>query len=206
MKLRRLADPSVRSALRLGGREELDADLLAMSYQLVPSDHSPGPFSSYDAVMSGQDQFAVSFIMRGEMEPRFENRIELTEGDDWTGAPQSRAVLELSERDRISTYESAALLVRSLNRSGAGRASKPEPDRVMEGARGGGHFMGVTRMGGDPATSVVNSDGRVHVYDNLYVAGSSVFPTGGASNPTYTIVALAVRLADHLDARVREAG
>ena len=53
-------------------------------------------------------------------------------------------------------------------------------------------------MSADPARGVVNADARVHTSDNLYVAGSSVFSTGGYANPTLTIVALALRLADHL--------
>ena len=58
--------------------------------------------------------------------------------------------------------------------------------------------MGTTRMSADPALGVTNADCRVHSLDNLYVAGSSVFPTFGFTNPTLTIVALATRLADHL--------
>ena len=58
--------------------------------------------------------------------------------------------------------------------------------------------MGTTRMHRDPTLGVVDENCRVHGVANLYVAGSSVFPTGGASNPTLTIVALALRLADHL--------
>jgi choline dehydrogenase-like flavoprotein len=58
--------------------------------------------------------------------------------------------------------------------------------------------MGTTRTHRDPALDVVDENCRVHTVANLYVAGSSVFPTGGACNPTLTIVALALRLADHL--------
>jgi len=58
--------------------------------------------------------------------------------------------------------------------------------------------MGTTRMHVDPALGVVDENCRVHGTTNLYVAGSSVFPTGGANNPTLTIVALALRLADHV--------
>ena len=50
----------------------------------------------------------------------------------------------------------------------------------------------------DPKRGVVNADGRVHGVQNLYIAGSSVFPTAGRANPTFTLVALALRLADHL--------
>ena len=56
-------------------------------------------------------------------------------------------------------------------------------------------------MHDDPRQGVVDADCRVHGIDNLYVAGSSVFPTSGAANPTLTIVALALRLADHLAGR-----
>jgi choline dehydrogenase-like flavoprotein len=58
--------------------------------------------------------------------------------------------------------------------------------------------MGTTRMGDDPATSVVDRDCRMHGMTNVYLAGSSVFPTGGYANPTLTILALALRLGDHL--------
>jgi choline dehydrogenase-like flavoprotein len=58
--------------------------------------------------------------------------------------------------------------------------------------------MGTTRMHTDPKQGVVDADSRVHGISNLFVAGSSVFPTAGAANPTFTIVALALRLADRL--------
>jgi choline dehydrogenase-like flavoprotein len=66
---------------------------------------------------------------------------------------------------------------------------------------GGFHHMGTTRMAASPRAGVVDADCRVHGVANLYVAGSSVFPTGGWANPTLTIVALALRLADHLGRR-----
>ena len=62
--------------------------------------------------------------------------------------------------------------------------------------------MGTTRMTDSPADGVIDRDGRVHGMRNLYVAGSSVFPSSGAANPTLTIVALAVRLAAHLQTRL----
>ena len=66
----------------------------------------------------------------------------------------------------------------------------------------GAHPMGTTRMTDQPKLGVVDSDCRVHGLANLYVAGSSVFPTGGFANPTLSLVALALRLADHLKRRV----
>jgi choline dehydrogenase-like flavoprotein len=62
--------------------------------------------------------------------------------------------------------------------------------------------MGTTRMGDSPQTGVVDRDCQVHDTGNLYVASSSVFPSGGHANPTLTVVALALRLADHLRERL----
>jgi choline dehydrogenase-like flavoprotein len=68
---------------------------------------------------------------------------------------------------------------------------------------GGYHHMGTTRMGSDPKTSVTDADGRVHGLGNLWVAGSSLFPTGGWANPTLTIVALALRSAERISAGLK---
>jgi choline dehydrogenase-like flavoprotein len=67
---------------------------------------------------------------------------------------------------------------------------------------GNQHNIGTTRMDGDARLGVVNGNCRVHGVANLYVAGSSVFPTEGTANPTLTIVALALRLADHIKERL----
>lgn len=66
----------------------------------------------------------------------------------------------------------------------------------------GFHLMGTTRTADDPKRGVIDADLLVHGVDNLYLASSSVFPTVGYSNPTLTIVALALRLADHLKAKL----
>ena len=63
---------------------------------------------------------------------------------------------------------------------------------------GGKHHMGTTRMAARPEEGVVDAQARVHGIANLYIAGSSVFPTPGWANPTLTIVALALRLADRI--------
>ncbi|HEV7633547.1 MAG TPA: GMC family oxidoreductase, partial [Steroidobacteraceae bacterium] len=70
---------------------------------------------------------------------------------------------------------------------------------------GGKHHMGTTRMHDDPRQGVVDAGCRVHGLANLFVAGSSVFPTGGYANPTLTIAALAIRLADDLKRRLQAA-
>ena len=74
-----------------------------------------------------------------------------------------------------------------------------------ENVRGHYHHMGTTRMASEPSQGVVNAECQVFGTDNLYVAGSSVFPTGGCANPTLTLVALTLRLADHLHGRLDKA-
>jgi choline dehydrogenase-like flavoprotein len=61
------------------------------------------------------------------------------------------------------------------------------------------HHLGTTRMSPTPKTGVVDGHGKVHGIDNLYIAGSSTFPTAGHANPTFTIAAMALRLVDHLN-------
>lgn len=134
-----------------------------------------------------------------EMEPAAENRVVLGRGRDPHGLPVPLVVHDTTERDRASLVELHDVLAREVQEQGLGRL---ETD--LRGARPwpidleASHHLGTTRMGQDPATSVVDPDCRVHELENLFVAGGSVFPTSGCANPTYTIVALAIRLAAHL--------
>lgn len=68
---------------------------------------------------------------------------------------------------------------------------------------GGNHHMCTTRMSDHPKTGVVDRNCRIHSVDNLYAGGSSVFSTPGYANPTFTVVQLSLRLADHLDSRLK---
>lgn len=113
---------------------------------------------------------------------------------DWRLAPQTGGHVR----------RSMELLAAAIGKSRLGRvysflhANDPPCPARWPDVIGGHHHMGTTRMGGDPRDSVVDRDLRVHGIENFYVAGSSVFPTSGFSNPTLTIIALALRLADHL--------
>lgn len=77
-----------------------------------------------------------------------------------------------------------------------GEDAEAWPPAELQGQRG--HHIGTTRMSTNPKDCVVDENCRVHGIVNLYIAGSSVFPTAGAGTLTLTIVALAIRLADHL--------
>lgn len=134
-----------------------------------------------------------------EMEPDPDNRVTLAEERDELGVPIPRVRHVCSPLDRRSLVELHRTLAEELPRAGFGRLEtgieRADPWPIDQDAS---HHMGTTRMGADPRTSVVDPHGRVHSTPNLYVAGSSVFPTSGCANPTFTLVALSIRLARHL--------
>ena len=146
--------------------------------------------------------------LRAEQAPNPDSRIMLSEQQDALGQRRARVDWRLTALDKRSLRVSAHLIAEELGRLGVGRMRLPlwlvddEAD-WPEGLWGGCHHMGGTRMSSDPADGVVDADCRVHGIDNLFVAGSSVFPTSGYANPTLTICALASRLGDHL-ARARD--
>lgn len=142
-----------------------------------------------------------------EQAPNPDSRVRLGDERDALGLP--RIVLEwrLTELDKRSLRAGHQAIAEELGRTGLGRLQID--DWLMADLttwsptlEGGHHHMGTTRMSADPAHGVVDADGRVHGIANLYVAGSSVFPTSGSANPTLTIVALALRLAAHLKTRL----
>jgi choline dehydrogenase-like flavoprotein len=142
----------------------------------------------------------IDVVAIGEQIPNPNSRVML--GDRLDAFGQRQAVLDwrLTEQDSESIRQSAAILARELGRSGLGRLTERFPPGVFAevAPRPHIHHMGTTRMHADPAHGVVDADCRVHGVDNFYVAGSSVFPTVGNVNPTYTIIALAIRLSDHI--------
>ena len=102
----------------------------------------------------------------------------------------------LGALDKWSAIRTLEILGAELGRAGVGRVQVliDEGDDWPDDLAGGWHHMGTTRMATDPTRGVVDADSRVHGTANLYVAGSSVFPTSGYANPTLTIVSLALRL------------
>jgi choline dehydrogenase-like flavoprotein len=92
-----------------------------------------------------------------------------------------------------------------LGRAGLGRVhvNIDDADAWPGDLVGASHHMGTTRMHDDPRRGVVDRDCRVHGVSNLFIAGSSVFPTAGSGSPTLLIAALALRLADHLKRSMR---
>jgi GMC oxidoreductase len=145
----------------------------------------------------GQPYFHYEITVRGEMRPVEHNRVVPTTERDAFGLPRLSARCVLDAGDYRNAEDTLRALGETLMRLERGRV-RLNNDRIYLQVDGQGHTLGTTRMGEDASRSVVDGDCRVHGYANLYVAGSSVFPSGGYANPTITIVALALRLADRL--------
>ncbi|MCB1907361.1 MAG: GMC family oxidoreductase [Rhodocyclaceae bacterium] len=141
-----------------------------------------------------------------EQAPDPDSRVSLADDTDALGLRRLRLDWRLGELDRRSMVAHVRSLAQELGALGVGRTQVRIADdgRWPPRVDGGNHHMGTTRMHSDPRQGVVDADCRVHGVDNLYVAGSSLFPTSGAANPTLTIVALALRLADHLSGRLAQ--
>lgn len=144
-----------------------------------------------------------SLEIHGEQFPNPDSRITLADGVDALGMRRVRVDWRYTAADIDSVRKTLTVFAREFERSGVARLSFDpdtlERDLTRFGAYGG-HHIGTARMGDDPRRSVVDRNCRVHSTDNLYIAGSAVFPTSSQANPTLTIIAMALRLADHLSA------
>jgi len=154
-------------------------------------------------------------IVRGEQAPNPRSRVRLSTARDALGSRRADLDWQLADADKHSARVFVETFDAELKRLELGWVepaewlSDPSPHWPVDPTVGnhpiaGYHQMGTTRMSANPADGVVTADCNVHGYDNLYVAGSSVFSTSGWANPTLTLVALALRLGDHLDGRLKE--
>ncbi|MGF1567827.1 MAG: GMC oxidoreductase [Nodosilinea sp.] len=138
-----------------------------------------------------------------EQAPNWDSRIRLSSQRDALGLPLAQIDWRLSELER----HTAETMVQTLQSVWAdGQPAQVQPvEWLRDSARdwrsgfsSSSHPMGTTRMADNPRQGVVDRNGQVHGVANLFIAGSSVFPTSGYANPTLTLVALAIRLGDYL--------
>jgi hypothetical protein len=145
----------------------------------------------------------VRVVVDLEQEPNYSSKITLSDKVDELGVRRAVIDWKISEIERRTAREFAKFITVELEELGFGRAelepwlTSNAPVRQQD-LFGTYHFIGATRMASSSRDGVTDENCRVFGLDNLYIAGSSVFPTGGHANPTLTIVALAIRLADHL--------
>jgi choline dehydrogenase-like flavoprotein len=139
--------------------------------------------------------------IRSEQQPNPSSRVYLSDRRDSLESRLPCLDWKLGDEDTESISRCLEALKDSVESAGLGRILLPhgeERERWKDRIIGGPHHMGTTRMSRDPKKGVVDENCRVHSVHNLYVAGSSVFPTGGYANPTLTVVALALRVARRL--------
>lgn len=144
-----------------------------------------------------------------EQAPNPDSRVTVSEQRDALGMRKIKVDLRFADADFRSIIGLHEILDAELRRQGVGRLHYLEGSLEAHADRqasDGFHQIGTTRMSERPEDGVVDGDCRVHFTDNLYVASSSVFPTSGQANPTLTIIALSLRLADHLSARLSDRG
>jgi choline dehydrogenase-like flavoprotein len=160
------------------------------------------------ALINPQSRYLLRY--HAEQAPDPNNRVQLGEDRDGSPLPSVRVDYRFLSEDAASVLRAHELLDNWLRGDAFGHLEYLFPperraEQVIDQARDGYHQIGPTRMSASPRDGVVNADCRVHDAANLFVAGSSVFPTAGQANPTLPAVALALRLGDHL-ARTLGAG
>ena len=138
-----------------------------------------------------------------EQAPNRDSRVTLIADRDALGLRRARLDWRFSDRDRRTIRTLAMEAAKEMARLNLARvqlkdyildeALEPEPGRHC-------HHIGTTRMSADPAFGVVDANCKVHNTDNLYIAGSGVFPTGGGTGPTLPLVMMSARLGEHLAA------
>jgi choline dehydrogenase-like flavoprotein len=140
----------------------------------------------------------ISFCVQCEAPPDPDNRVSLDSETDALGMPRARVRWRISELERRSIELFSRTLADEFSAHGVGEIDLSSVSDYAAGF----HHLGTTRMHDDRGLGVVDADCRLHDVQNLYVGSGSVFPAGGYSNPTLTIMALCVRLADHLKAEL----
>jgi choline dehydrogenase-like flavoprotein len=149
------------------------------------------------------DKFSVRSLV--EQSPDRSNRVMLQEQTDAFGQRKIKVLWRWNELDLRSIRQAQQIFREELAAAKFGTFVPVEETVGYQPRRFDSHhhFLGTTRMHDNPRNGVVDGDCRVHGVPNLFIAGSSVFPTGGYANPTLTIVALALRLAAHLQSELQ---
>lgn len=136
-----------------------------------------------------------------EQAPNRDSRVVLDQSRDALGLRKVRVDWRLTDLDRHTWRTVTALTGQRLADACGGRfeaAAWVDDETIPPEVHGTAHHIGSTRMSASPDQGVVDPDGKVHGMANLHIAGSSVFPTGGWAFPTFTLIALSLRLAEQL--------
>jgi choline dehydrogenase-like flavoprotein len=160
---------------------------------------APQILRHYATWRSGRPPEVFGIDVMAEQAPTMSSRVRLAQRRDRLGVPKTVLDWRLTSLDWDSIRRTVEIFGDAVREAGVGTVvSTVGVDRQPPAVFGNWHHLGTTRMNPDPARGVVDKNCRVHDMANLYIAGGSVFPTGGYANPSLTIVALSLRLADHL--------
>lgn len=197
-KIRPAPGYGIRHAIALSSDFSYSNRLPSVTFELRPSK----PLPTGTGILGRKRRSVLQDIyVRAEMPSLERNIVALSSSRrDFLGQPIASIAFSFGQEMGRSIRTAYDHVNTELVRSGVGRLSVPREQSIHSG---GGHMIGTTRMGSDPAVSVTDADARVHGLQNLYLAGSSLFPSAGAANPTLTILALSLRLADHLAGRLK---
>ena len=200
----RQSPQSVVALKRLIGRTDHGADILTDLGSVIRDLDGIATFAARKALF-GPPMEAILLNCTSEQMPNPQSRIGLSKERDAFGLRKVTIDWNLTAEDKRGMSVGHRMFGAELGRAGFGRLrSYVSEDEINwpKDMYGDEHNIGTTRMHRDPDSGVVDENCRVHGLSNLYVAGSSVFPTSGAFNPTLTIVALSLRLADHIKERL----
>ncbi len=150
---------------------------------------------------NGGHRYGLSY--HSEQSPLPESRVKLGKTKDRLGLPQLEVDYRFARSDAEAIFRAHQQLAQWLTRTGLGKIEYRQPEAetveaILALAGHGTHQIGTARMGDTVEAGVVDANLRCFDIDNLYVASSAVFPTSGQCNPTLSIAAFAVRLAEHL--------
>ncbi len=143
----------------------------------------------------------IQVHMAMEPMPNPDTFVRLSDKRDLFGQRKLEVSWQVTDRERANAHRAIEICALEFGHMGFGRAFAPmlhKPDEWPAAFTSGKHHCGTTRMSDSPQTGVVDRNCKVFDVDNLYIGGSSVFPTIGHTNPTMNLVALSLRLADHL--------
>jgi choline dehydrogenase-like flavoprotein len=160
---------------------------------------APQILRHYATWRSGRPPEVFGIDVMAEQAPTMSSRVRLARRRDRLGVPMTILDWRLTSIDWDSIRRTVEIFGDAVGKAGLGTVISTlgvgkHPSAVF----GNWHQLGTTRMHNDPDRGVVDENCRVHEMTNLYIAGGSVFPTGGYANPSLTIAALSLRLADHL--------
>jgi hypothetical protein len=183
--------------------EEPDDELAEHAWEVI-KDLSDGAKAAWQKLWGekGNEEIVFDIWQDVEPAPNPNSRVLLSRELDSLGQPKVMLDWQLTPTLEGNTIRRVLkLFAAEMGRLGLGRVQmdiSEDGDAWTERVVGSFHHIGTTRMHRDERKGVVDENCRVHGLSNLYVAGSSVFPTAGQANPTLTLIALALRLGDRI--------